>query len=654
MNKNNDNTSTKNSTIFSQMKISMRIGLSFAVILIIFIVTSIFNLNIFSQHESSFSYYAKVNSDTIKIFEIDRQVSELQRIILIYSNTGSNGIIRRAKNTHQTLINSLDEIKNSIGEQENLSIGNNTSLTLLNSMKKELEDYGENINILAESREQRDLLIDESMQSLANDSLKIITELKNTAQKEDKKDLIKNIYSISDRLLTAQVNAVSFFANRQYKLKNKANKSLKQAKENTIKLHNHKESSDELKKLTKKLIDNISAYEQVFHQTLQATRDYLSLINVVMAGEATEFTTQSKNLKNSTLSTLEKLTELTNKQLHSAQKITYFVTAIAITIGFALAFLTSQSLSRPIREIAGTFEQLVNGNHNTKIPGLDRGDEIGQLANAANVFKTMNERTEKILEESQILAGELQVREKQLETQTAALQKSNDELDNFAYIASHDLKSPLRAIDNLSKWVKEDCEDILPEESREHLTKMQERIVRMEGLLSDLLNYSRVGRVDVVVEKVNVAVLVENAVEVINKPENVMITISQNLPEITTQVSPLQQVFLNLLTNAIKYTDKDEITIDVNSQILNKEFVEFSVSDNGPGIDPKFHERIFQMFQTLQSRDVIDSSGMGLAIIKKVVEGQGGEIRVNSALGEGSVFTFSWPVNNTNNNEAIS
>jgi light-regulated signal transduction histidine kinase (bacteriophytochrome) len=263
----------------------------------------------------------------------------------------------------------------------------------------------------------------------------------------------------------------------------------------------------------------------------------------------------------------------------------------------------------------------------------------------------MNEITEKILADSQALANELQLRESQLESQTAALQKSNDELDNFAYIASHDLKSPLRAIDNLSKWIEEDCEDILPDESREHLTKMQDRIKRMEGLLSDLLNYSRVGRVDVAIEKVDVTTLVENAAELINKPEKLIINISEDLPEITTQVSPLQQVFLNLLTNAIKYSDKDEIVIDVSSQTLNEYFVEFSVSDNGPGIDPKFHERIFQMFQTLQSRDVIESSGMGLAIIKKVIEGQGGEIEVKSALGEGATFTFSWPLNNTNNNE---
>jgi signal transduction histidine kinase len=137
------------------------------------------------------------------------------------------------------------------------------------------------------------------------------------------------------------------------------------------------------------------------------------------------------------------------------------------------------------------------------------------------------------------------------------------------------------------------------------------------------------------------------------EPENFIINMSDSLPEITTQVSPLKQVFLNLLTNAIKYNDKDEVSIGVTSQVLNEDFVAFSVSDNGPGIDPKFHKRIFEMFQTLQSKDVVESSGMGLAIIKKVIEGQGGEISIKSALGEGSVFTFSWPLNNTNKHEAI-
>jgi signal transduction histidine kinase len=363
-----------------------------------------------------------------------------------------------------------------------------------------------------------------------------------------------------------------------------------------------------------------------------------------LAGEANEFSTLSHTLKTSTIGLLDAFTESTKQTLVDSRNTTALVVAVAIAIGFVLALLISQSISRPIRDIAKTFEQLVAGDHDTDIPGLDRGDEIGQLATAANVFKEMNERTEKILKESQALSIVLQLRETELEERSTSLQKSNDELDNFAYVASHDLKSPLRAIDNLCKWVTEDCAELLPEESREHLNKMQQRVKRMEDLLADLLNYSRVGRVDVAIETVAVATLVEDAVEMINKPDSFTVNINDNLPEITTQASPLQQVFLNLLTNAVKYGDKGGGVVEVSSQPLNEKFVEFSVTDNGPGIEEKFHERIFQMFQTLNPRDVIESSGMGLAIIKKVVEGQGGEITVESALGEGCKFTFSWPL----------
>lgn len=624
------------------MKIGIRIGLSFVIVLIVFIATSVFNLNVFSQSEASFSHYANVSADTIKIFETERQVSELQRIILIYSNTGNKGIINRAKKTHQVLIDNLYDVKNSVDDEK--------ILLILDSMINELNDYGEGIEVLVETREHRDRLINEEMKQLADESSALVKKIKDIAKHTHDIDVEEKVYLVSEQLLVAQVNAVSFFSNRQYALKAKAKESLNKAKENTIALQEHERTSVELKALAAVLKNNISAYEKIFHQTLQATRGYLALINIVMAGEAAEFTAQSRNLKLSTLSTLEQLTVLTKKRLGAAQEMTYVVTFVAVSIGFLLAFFTSRSLSIPIRDIAGTFEQLVDGQHNTEIPGLERGDEIGQLATAANVFKAMSERTEKILEKSQILGNELRLREGQLKSQTEALQKSNDELDNFAYIASHDLKSPLRAIDNLSKWVKEDCEDILPEESREHLTKMQERIKRMEGLLSDLLNYSRVGRVDVAIEAVSVEVLVGNVIDLISKPDGLVIHVDQGLPEITCQVSPLQQVFLNLLTNAINYNDKDEGVIEVSSQALNENFIEFRVSDNGPGIDPKFHERIFQMFQTLQSRDVVESSGMGLAIIKKVIEGQGGEIRVESAVGEGCVFVFSWPLNNTNNN----
>jgi signal transduction histidine kinase len=622
--------------VFSKMKVGMRVGLGFVVMLGVFIATSFFSLGIFNQSETSFVNYSTVSAEAVAILDIDRQVSELQRVILAYSNTGNAAAVARAKKSHHALVNNLSLINSSIDNQINIAI--------LQSMMKILASFGENIDALVGASKRRSQLIDVSMAALVVDRSRQITELKNIAESRGDTKNLYNIYVINEQLLLAQVNATLFLANRKYTLQQAVKTSVALAKSHADQLYRSTGASAESQALAKALADNISAYEKVFYQAVQATRDYLFLVNVVMAGEASEFSTLSTRLKVSTLSILDSFTQSTKQRFGEARKTTALVIAIAIAIGFVLAFLIGRSISKPIREIAQTFEQLVLDKHDAEIPGLNRGDEIGQLANAANVFKEMNERTKKILQESQRLSSALCLRENELEERSLSLQKSNDELDNFAYIASHDLKSPLRAIDNLSKWIVEDCADILPVESLEHLNKMQQRVKRMETLLSDLLNYSRVGRVDVVVEAVNVVNLVEDVVALIDKPQAFVVNVSDSLPEITTQVSPLQQVFLNLFTNAIKYSDKQEGVIDVSSQPLSEGFVQFSVADNGPGIEAKYHQRIFQMFQTLTPRDVIESSGMGLAIIKKVVEGQGGEITVESELGQGCVFSFSWPV----------
>lgn len=629
--------------IFKNMKISVRIGLSFLILLGIFIATSLFSLHIFSQSKNSFLNYSTVSSEAVAILNIDRQVSELQRVILLYSNTGNNALIVREKKSYRTLANNLSLFKESIDDEENIA--------LLERMTKTLDGYGENIDALIETRSRRDFLVNMSMKSLSTDRSNLIKEALVIAENNGDTSTLKNIRLMNEQLLIAQVNAISFLSDRKYSYEKAAKNALLLAKNYASEILIASINSKQLHALMNTLIENISTYEDSFYQAILATRDFLFLVNVVMSGEASEFSTLSLKLKTSTLSTLDVLTESTKERLNVARKTTVWVTIGEIGLGFVLAFLISQSISRPIQKIAETFERLVDGQHDTTIPGLSRGDEIGQLAIAANVFKQMNEKTEKILGESQALTNRLQLRENELKDRTKLLQKSNDELDNFAYIASHDLKSPLRAIDNLCTWVVEDCEDILPDESREHLKTMKQRVTRMENLLSDLLKYSRVGHAEVEIETIDVKKLVENTVELINMPDTFCVKISDDLPKITTQVSPLQQVFLNLLTNAVKYGDKNNGLIEIASKHIDENFVEFSVADNGPGIESKFHQRIFQMFQTLHSRDVIESSGMGLAIIKKVIEGQGGEITIASTLGAGSVFTFSWPSNITGNKE---
>jgi len=238
-------------------------------------------------------------------------------------------------------------------------------------------------------------------------------------------------------------------------------------------------------------------------------------------------------------------------------------------------------------------------------------------------------------------ALELQWSNKELLKTTTLLKKRNQELDRFAYVTSHDLKAPLRAIANLATWLREDLEERIPEENKQQLKLMHSRVQRMDGLIQGLLEYSRIGKKDTPVERVDVEKLVLEAIDSLSPPPGFEICLPPNLPVFKTQALPLQQVFANLIGNALKYhpDQKGKITISVAEQ---DKFYRFGVTDDGNGIDPQYHDRIFTIFQTLQARDTIESTGIGLSIVKKIVESQGGKVTVESQLGQGATFYFTW------------
>ncbi len=224
---------------------------------------------------------------------------------------------------------------------------------------------------------------------------------------------------------------------------------------------------------------------------------------------------------------------------------------------------------------------------------------------------------------------------------TSLLKKRNQELDHFAYVTSHDLKAPLRAIANLATWLGEDLEGQIPEENQQQLKLMQSRVKRMDCLIQGLLEYSRVGRKHTPVKAINVCDLVNEVINFLSPPPEFEIAVAENMPTLKTEALLLEQVFSNLISNAIKYHPqrRGKITISVEE---GDKFYQFAVSDDGLGIEPQYHERIFTIFQTLQARDTIESTGIGLSIVKKIVEGQGGKIWVESQLGEGATFYFTW------------
>ncbi|MBS1220085.1 MAG: histidine kinase, partial [Proteobacteria bacterium] len=212
------------------------------------------------------------------------------------------------------------------------------------------------------------------------------------------------------------------------------------------------------------------------------------------------------------------------------------------------------------------------------------------------------------------------------------LQAVNEELRNFAYVVSHDLKAPLRGIGSLADWLVSDYADKLDDQGREYLTLMKNRASRMDALIDGILEYSRVGRINETHVAVDLNVLVAETVQMLAPPPEVTVTVEGTLPTVVGERTRLQQLFQNLISNAIKHRDKPEGRIRITCTDADA-FWQLSIADNGPGIEPRHHERVFQLFQVLTPRDQKESTGVGLSLVKKIVELYGGRVWIESQPG---------------------
>lgn len=295
--------------------------------------------------------------------------------------------------------------------------------------------------------------------------------------------------------------------------------------------------------------------------------------------------------------------------------ITAFVGFALFIIGIALFYIVERQINRRMAKLTLAVQKLASGD-TAHIGGVSGQDELGEIAKALEVFKNNAEE----------------------------LQRSNTELEKFAYVAAHDLRSPLRAIQDLAEWTIEDPENKFSPEGALNMSLLKSRIHRLSRLLSDLLEYSRVGKEEDDIALVSVAKTVAELSELLDPNNEYNISFSGDANPVLTYSTPLRQVLLNLLSNAIKHHDQASGQISVESNIVAEHIV-VKIHDDGPGILPKYHDRIFDLFQTLRPRDEVEGSGLGLAIIRKLLEHYGCSIRVHSDPSQrrGTLFVFSLP-----------
>ncbi|MEM7539037.1 MAG: ATP-binding protein [Chloroflexota bacterium] len=305
---------------------------------------------------------------------------------------------------------------------------------------------------------------------------------------------------------------------------------------------------------------------------------------------------------------------------------------ISVLLGVLSIVVFNVQVSKPLEDVGRLAQALASGQLSERA-AVKRIDEIGQLQLAFNQMASQLQDT---------LDGLKNANEATLAA-NQELERSNDELKEFAYVVSHDLKTPLRGIGSLASWLRSDYTDHLDDDGKEMLELLSSRVNIMESLIEGILLYSRVGRITEQHRPVDLNQIVTDVLELIAPPAHIDIVLENALPVVLAEETRMMQLYQNLLSNAVKYMDKPNGLIHIGSKEHNADEWLLWVKDNGSGIDPKYHEKIFVIFQTLEQSDGYESSGIGLTIVKKILEVHGGHIWIESAVDQGATFFFTLP-----------
>jgi signal transduction histidine kinase len=350
---------------------------------------------------------------------------------------------------------------------------------------------------------------------------------------------------------------------------------------------------------------------------------------------------KTDNIRNYLNQFIQKKESLLYKQKKESEKyafnlifVTFFGLGLTLIVGLSSSFIITYIVFNQVggepKEIAEITSHIAQGNYKILIKSKPRGI----LKSVVKLMQNLKNNKNKIEDQNNKLKEINESLEKRIKERTIQLENSNKELSQFAYVASHDLKAPLRAINNLTTWIQEDIAE--GEDVSEKTKMLQSRIKRMESLINGLLELSRIGRMHTEKENVYLKTIIQDLEEL----HQIKIETNE-LPTILINPIRIEQIFSNLIDNAVKYHhDKPNIKIGVLYKDL-KDFYEFTIWDNGPGISSTYHEKIFNVFQTLHVKDKFESTGIGLSLVKKIVEEYGGTIRVESEEGKGAKFIFT-------------
>ncbi len=359
--------------------------------------------------------------------------------------------------------------------------------------------------------------------------------------------------------------------------------------------------------------DEMKKGMMIFHNILDyRNKEVVASVNTI---NKTDWKIMTKMDVSETFAYMDKLRQMT------------IIASISITLGVSLLiYLFAYFFVKPINDLAQAAEEISYGNL-TKRVKIKNNNELGQLGSSFNK-----------------MTNSLVATQKDLQNKLNELNRSNNALDKFAHVVSHDIKAPLNSIEGLANLLKLELKGKIAEEEMELVMKIHEQSRKTKEMIRGILEFAELKANKGLTEQVDLNEVIDNIRSILLIPSHIKLLVENRLPILNIEKILIYQVFQNLISNSVKYIDKAEGLIRINSRTENG-MHKFSLSDNGPGIEKEYQSKIFDIFNTGQEQKGYDSTGVGLSIVKSIIEEKGGSIWVESIKGEGATFHFNLPAN---------
>lgn len=603
-------------TVLSKFPIRTQIFIGFlpALSLLAFLVLSNFEQS--KIFKTNFSLLKTINTEKILFSEIEKDVIELQRNVLVYSYVGYSGILKKVKFIQKNLEDKF-ELATPIVEQSD------ETNTRFKRMLGHYYNYKNSFTQAVKEKRKLSALRTKKIEPVFKQANSQLDDIRQAFI--DKKDFEYALITseIEKNLITTRSNIILFGKSPDSLLIKESRNLINEIEKQTVLLNNTVNNAAVSDRLDDFVV-TIRAYQEIFNEIARINRVYLTLINVVLAGKAAEIDTLSNEIDDLISAELNVLTADIQKNIQNSRAEFIGLSILAGIFGLLSSLLIAMSIAKPVKSMAETLSALAKGASDINIPGQDRWDEVGEMAKSANEFKSMAEN---------------------LEYQTK-------ELEEFSYRTSHDLRSPLISSLGLLSLTEKSIKKEDYRKAHKCIQLVSDSLVKLDNLVKDILSVTKTKHFVEAPQTVNLDIVIDEALKKLSHMDNFNnLTIKQTLnfsDPIVSQKSRVVLVIENLLSNAIKYqdTEKDQSFVYLSVSSLDDNVI-IEIEDNGLGIPKKQQEQMFSMFKRFHPK-VSFGSGLGLYMMKKSVDVIDGDILFTDT-NNGSKFTLVIPKKPKNN-----